>query len=61
MATPNPDVEVYRRPTDGNWIALCWLPGCRWTFGTTVSQDEARVRQQAKSHRRKHTREGDRG
>jgi hypothetical protein len=49
-----PDVEVYRRPTDGHWIAMCWIAGCRWKFGTEASEVETYVRQKAHSHRRQH-------
>lgn len=56
-----PDVEVYRRPTDGHWVAICWVKGCRWSLGTTAREEETYVRQAAKNHRSKHARAGDRG
>lgn len=61
MGKAKPDVEVYRRPADGQWIALCWIPGCRWKFGTDAAEQESYVRQRAKTHRRQHTTAGDRG
>jgi hypothetical protein len=54
-------VEVYRRPTDSHWIALCWIPGCRWKLGTKAREEETYVRQQARTHRRQHRAETTRG
>lgn len=54
MARYTPFVTVYRKPYNRRWIAECREPGCRWTFGVDVDEQETYVREQAKAHRRKH-------